>query len=115
MLRVPGSFNSKNNVQVTIVQSWDGRRKPEINYLLSDFCVYLADRKAKELIAQQWRPPTNFKQTGSTLQWIERLIQTPIEDGRKYSIWRILVPYLINRRHLLVDNYHELDLMQYTE
>jgi hypothetical protein len=104
MLRIPGSFNSKNNAQVTIVQSWDGRRKPEINYLLSDFCVYLVDQKAKELIAQQRRPNTTFAQVRSgsyTIQWIERILQTPISDGRKYSIWRILVPYLMNRRHLL--------------
>lgn len=103
MLRVPGSYNSKNGQQVTIVQLWDGRHKPEITYLLSDFCVYLVNQKAKELIEQQRRPWTNFRQTGSgsyTLQWIERLLQTPIADGRKYCIWRIMVPYLINRRHV---------------
>lgn len=65
MLRVPGSYNSKNNAQVTIVQLWDRQRKPEINYLLSDFCVYLVDQKAKELIEQQRQPWTNFIQTGN--------------------------------------------------
>jgi hypothetical protein len=105
MLRVPGSYNSKNGAQVTIVQIWDGRRKPEINYLLSDFCIYLANQKAIGLREQQLRPKTIYRQTGSsriyTLQWIERLLRTPIADGRKYSIWHILVPYLINRRPLL--------------
>lgn len=32
--------------------------------------------------------------------WIEHLLQTPIVDCRKYCIWRILVPYLINRKHV---------------
>ena len=30
--------------------------------------------------------------------WIEKLLQTPIEDFRKFVLWRILVPYLINIR-----------------
>jgi hypothetical protein len=106
MLRIPGSYNSKNGAQVTTVQLWDGRCKPEINYLLSDFCVYLANQKATKLREQQLRPWTSFSQIASCnykLQWIERLLQTSIADGRKYSVWRILVPYLINCRHLLED------------
>ena len=102
MLRVPGSYNSKNNERVRIIQSWDGRRKPEINYLLSDFCVYLADRKAKELRDQGRQPRTIYAQNSVSylIPWIEKLLQTQIADGRKYSIWRILAPYLINRKHL---------------
>ena len=30
--------------------------------------------------------------------WIEKLLQTPIDDYRKFAIWRILSPYLINIR-----------------
>jgi hypothetical protein len=104
MLRVPGSHNSKNNAQVTIVQYWDGGlHKPEINYLLSDFCVYLADQKAKEIIKRKVRPSVKSaaRYTGNyMLQRVERLLQTPMLDGRKYSIWRILAPYLIKHRHL---------------
>lgn len=25
-------------------------------------------------------------------KWIEKLLETPIEDGRKYALWKILCP-----------------------
>jgi hypothetical protein len=110
MMRIPGSINSKNNCEVRLVQEWNGVR-PAINYLLADFCGYLANEKWQELRDQQLRPrrkqlkrpyvrSTQYGNRSNTFQWIERLLQTPITDGRKYSIWRILVPYLINRKHL---------------
>jgi hypothetical protein len=34
------------------------------------------------------------------IPWIERLLKTPIPDHRKYCIWRILAPYLINVKDL---------------
>jgi hypothetical protein len=37
------------------------------------------------------------------INWVERLLQTPIQDHRKYCIWRILAPYLLNVRHLSYD------------
>ena len=37
--------------------------------------------------------------TNSTkIWWIEKLLQTPIDDYRKFVVWRILAPYLINIR-----------------
>jgi hypothetical protein len=107
MMRIPGSINSKNNCEVRLVQEWNGVR-PAINYLLADFCGYLANEKWQELREQQPRRKqkrpyvrsTRYGNRSNTFQWIERLLQTPITDGRKYSIWRILVPYLINRKHL---------------
>jgi hypothetical protein len=39
MLRIPGSINSKNNAQVTIIQEWNGQRS-SIKPLLEDFYVY---------------------------------------------------------------------------
>jgi hypothetical protein len=44
--RIPGSFNSKNNTPVKIIQEWDGQR-PFINYLLRDFYAYLLDKSLK--------------------------------------------------------------------
>jgi Primase X len=35
-----------------------------------------------------------------TIQWIEKLLQTPIADHRKYALWRIVIPYLFNVRKL---------------
>ena len=36
----------------------------------------------------------------SSILWIERLLQTPLPKFRKYCVWRILAPYLINVKHL---------------
>lgn len=105
MMRIPGSINSKNNSEVKIIQQWNGVNRPGINYLLADFCVYLANKKARELREQQRQRRRQQPHNGPyTLQWIEKLLeQIPITNGRKYCIWRILVPYLINRRHVSQD------------
>jgi hypothetical protein len=103
MLRVPGSINSKNDQTVRVKMQWNGYR-PAINYLLSDFCVNLAQQKAAELREQQqWRPWINSTQIGRgnyKLQWIEILLQTPINDHRKFVVWRIIAPYLLNVKKL---------------
>ena len=39
----------------------------------------------------------------TTIVWIEKLLQTPIDDHRKFAVWRILAPYLINIRKCSVD------------
>ena len=41
--------------------------------------------------------------TGHSVSWIDSLLETPIEDHRKYVMWRILAPYLINVRELSKD------------
>jgi hypothetical protein len=41
------------------------------------------------------------------ISWIERLLKIPISDHRKYCIWRILAPYLINVKHLSFDDSYE--------
>jgi hypothetical protein len=109
-MRIPGSINSKNGCEVKLVQEWDGNTRPAINYLLADFCVYLANKRTQELRERRWRrqrgrqwQPQNHN-ASYTLQWIEKLLeQTPITNGRKYCIWRIFVPYLMNRRHVSQD------------
>ena len=37
------------------------------------------------------------------IEWIEKLLQNPLADHRKYSIRKILVPYLLNIRELSVE------------
>ena len=39
----------------------------------------------------------------TTIVWIEKLLQTPIDDHRKFAVWRILAPYLINIRKYYTD------------
>jgi hypothetical protein len=46
MIRIPGSYNSKNHCQVRIIQRWDGQR-PYINWILRDFRRYLIQKKFK--------------------------------------------------------------------
>jgi hypothetical protein len=37
------------------------------------------------------------------IPWIEKLLQTPLDDYRKFTVWRILSPYLINIRKCSVE------------
>jgi hypothetical protein len=46
MVRIPGSYNSKNGSQVRIIQRWDGQG-PCINWMLRDFRRYLIQNKIK--------------------------------------------------------------------
>jgi hypothetical protein len=107
MLRIPGSVNSKNGNTITIIQKWDSLR-PEINYLLAGFTRHIINEKYIELKKVQRRKQqplvytdsNNNNNNSSSISWIERLLQTPLQDHRKYCIWRILVPYLLNIRKL---------------
>src|SRR3712207_841181 len=47
------------------------------------------DRENERIIVK--KVPSN-----NVIPWIEKLIQTPVEDNRKFAAWRILAPYLIN-------------------
>jgi hypothetical protein len=98
MLRIPGSINSKNGQTVKIIQKWDGNR-PAINYLLAGFSRYIMNEKYIELKKAQKSTSVPADQNNS-VGWIERLLQTPLSDYRKYCIWRILSPYLLNIRKL---------------
>jgi Primase X len=100
MLRVPWSINSKNSQQVLIIQKCNGVR-PKINPILFDFYIYLANKKIVEqqLRQQQYQKRLFGSQQNSvtnSVGWIERLLNTGLNDHRKYAITFILAPYLIN-------------------
>lgn len=101
MIRIPGSHNSKrvHDSEVRIIQGWNGYRLP-INYLLRDFRRYLIDQRIRELKELQIRQRNyqNFECNTTSIQWIERLLLTPIPDYRKLAMWHILAPYLITKR-----------------
>jgi Primase X len=107
MLRIPGSFNSKNHSQVQIVHKWNGTTKVQLDLLYSNFLAYLIDqeRSNKERRLGNKVIKTFLSENGnsSSILWIERLLQTPLLKYRKYCIWRILAPYLINVKHLSFD------------
>ena len=102
LLRVPGTFNSKNRQQVKIIQEWD-RQRAAIQYMLRDFRCYLIQERLDRINAsKKMVNVANLHQSYATsqIQWIERLLRTPIEDYRKYCVWRVLAPYLVNVRRL---------------
>jgi hypothetical protein len=107
LVRVPGTINSKCKEEVKVIQKWDGN-KPPINYLLRDFRRWLINEKMEQqkLSLRERRRkvgPDISDRKDKTIQWIENLIQTPIDDHRKFAIWRILAPYFINIKHYSVD------------
>jgi Primase X len=108
MIRIPGSYNSKcieenRGSEVKIIQKWNGF-KPKINLFLVRFYTYLIDQRIKEL--KKKKKKKNYKNnyysqnTSNTIPWIEKLLETPLADHRKYVVWRILSPYLINVKQL---------------
>jgi Primase X len=121
LLRIPGSYNSKNMSQVSIVQKWNGGSKVQLGLLYDKFLAHLIDQESKIVI----RPDNNKTHTvllqnaestyvirkyhrllrnKQSIDWIERLLRTPLPEYRKYCIWRILAPYFINVKHLSFDD-----------
>lgn len=95
---------------MTIFQKWDNYR-PEINYLLAGFTRYIINERYIELLDAQKRLKRKLatihgidnNNRYNKVSWIEHLLQTPISNYRKYCIWRIFAPYLLNVRHLSYD------------
>lgn len=104
LLRVPGTFNSKcvgigsKDTKVKIVQEWNEAR-PSILDLSGIFYSYLISNHMKETKVKEKAIFSNYGISRPTsFDWIEKLLKTAIADYRKYCIWRILLPYLINIR-----------------
>jgi len=101
LVRVPSTFNSKNNEEVKIIQRWNGDRPP-IQCITREFQAYLIQKRIDKLkerkkLSESKRRYSSFSPSGRLeIDWIERLLETPIEDNRKYCLWRILCPYIIN-------------------
>jgi hypothetical protein len=41
--------------------------------------------------------------SSTTIRWIEKLLNTPLDDYRKFAMWCILAPYLINVKKCSAD------------
>jgi hypothetical protein len=62
---------------------------------------WLIDEKLEQYRhAKMIRPQTT---NSTTIRWIEKLLQTPLDDYRKFVVWRMLAPYLINIRKCSAD------------
>ncbi len=107
LIRVPGTINSKNGEEVKVIQRWDGNL-PAIQQIAKDFRHYLIqkridkikEREREKEIRSRIRYTNSSKTTTNTIGWIEKLLQTPINDYRKTCLWSILCPYLINVKKL---------------
>ena len=130
MLRVPCSLNSKlvqfdggiiidipYDARVRIEKYWDGNT-PSINrLLLMQYYTWLQfaairdiqRRKIREVEQRAWNRKYG-RIYGRAIgcrniynhdyDYIERLINKPIDDYRNYCVWKILVPYCINVKGL---------------
>lgn len=120
MIRIPGSINSDGNSEVKLIQQWDCMT-PAANILLADFVGYVVDEKMRGLResrikAKSMRPinssfidANNPTTTGPyTIDWVERLLQTSMDDHRKFAVWMILPQYLVNCRKLSYDNAYNI-------
>ena len=101
LVRVPGTINSKCAQEVKIIQRWDGQ-KPPINYLLRCFRVWLINEKMQRKLIDSKRAQTQTANP-TIIPWIEKLLQIPLDDHRKFVVWRIQSPYLINIRKYSVE------------
>jgi hypothetical protein len=113
-VRIPASLNSKciikeQNTEVKIIQKWDGNR-PSIQRLLRHFRIWLIQKRIDDIkeLKKQEKKHAKFQMTlaknherTNTIKWIEkRILEHPLSDHRKYIIWRILSPYLLNVKKL---------------
>jgi non-catalytic primase subunit PriX-like protein len=120
MLRIPGSLNSNQvvfneagqiidippeaEIRVVYGRYWDGN-KPSIQPLLPQYYIWLQaavarklDREMQAIKHNRFANRRTGKGTKNTIDWIEKLLHTPLDDFRKYSIKFILAPYLMNIR-----------------
>jgi hypothetical protein len=108
LARIPNTINTKYPAKVRIVQKWNGiRAKPTKQFMLTDFLVYLIEKNidfTAAAKARQKKPINHFglanNNNNGFQSWIERVLQTPIEDFRKFTVDLILAPYLITTKHM---------------
>jgi hypothetical protein len=121
MLRVPWSLNSKliqfdggrivdipYDARVRIEKRWDGNTPVIERHLLLQYRIWLQFAVIRDLREQRARREQYRKHhRGRTKEcknhdydYIEKLVDKPLTDFRKYCIWRVFVPYFINVKGL---------------
>ena len=68
--------------------------------MTKDFRRWLVQEEINQRIQNTTKQnmfPNHLKYiNNSKIEWIEKLLQIPLEDYRKFCLWRILCPYLVN-------------------
>lgn len=123
LIRIPNTFNSKclekglsfEESKVKVIQKWNGFRPP-IQLLTKEFRRWLVQEEIyekihKKKIHNRFTNEIGYKNK-SSIKWIEELLKVPLSDYRKFCLWRILCPYLLNIRKvskeetiILLDNW----------
>jgi hypothetical protein len=86
-----------------------GRSKTPLQYLLREFIGWLINEKIEQRRQMNKRGArAQMVNSPARIKWIEKLLQTPIDNYRKLAVWRILVQYLINIRQLSDDETNEM-------
>jgi Primase X len=107
LLRIPCTYNSKNQTIVKIIQEFDKENISSIDTeLLRGFRLWLAENDIRE--KQQKLKDARYTKSSigpkeyeiKNYFWIEKLLQTPIPCFRRYCLYRIVIPYLVNVKKL---------------
>jgi hypothetical protein len=136
LFRVPGTINSKAKaagkdpfvrivqgkypyLKLGLPQHHNNRLSRPTNTFLNKFLASLIqeviDAKVEKLNRRRYftrigNNNNNNNNSNNSMSWVDRLLQTPVEDGRKNLIFWVLAPYLITVRGLDYDRaYHILE------
>ncbi|MDN5845873.1 MAG: DNA primase noncatalytic subunit PriX [Candidatus Nitrosocosmicus sp.] len=99
LIRIPESINSKYNEKVKIIQEWDGI-EVIATALVLPFMDHLIQLKIEVEEVKKREVKSSFLKDNKKILWIEKLLDTPIEDHRYFCLWHILIPYLKNIKRL---------------
>ncbi|MGI8832967.1 MAG: DNA primase noncatalytic subunit PriX [Nitrososphaeraceae archaeon] len=105
LLRVPHTLNSKCldekvDPEVKIIHEWNNSEQlPQIDNLLVEFQTFLVDRKLKVEINQNIMKVNYLNYSPNRISYVEKLLNIPIVDHRKFTISLILAPYFVNIQH----------------
>jgi hypothetical protein len=121
LLRIPRTLNFRCteeglDPEVKIIQKWDGFR-PDYRLLLGHFYAHLVGVNGhhhKERKSSHFTNMTPGQDYGA-IPWIEKLLQTPIDDFRKHARDLILVPYLVVRRGMTDEAQISDTIMQWAD
>jgi hypothetical protein len=115
LIRFPNTLNSKclnkglsyDDSKVKIIQEWNGCRLP-IQFLTKNFRRWMIQQeinghKLNNKVQKYIHKVNNYNTSEIRIGWIETLLKTPLKDNRKYCLWRIFIPYLLNVKKLSIE------------
>ena len=88
------------------MKRWDGDRIHIEPSLLTQYYVWLHVKEVDvihthiEATQSTKRHRKRGYKKKNTIDWIEKLLDKPLDNFRKYCIWRVFVPYFINVKGL---------------